>query len=436
MELESLTQSSSSSGISQPQTILPLVRRHAEDAGFYWNQLQQSEFSYLLRPEKEAHFEALLKAHLNGLRVADATDQSGWRCALENYQRWKGPSEVFVCYVLALESAERHTVALMQDRMQKLWAIFSERHEICMPGLIGALIYVDQSVSDHWLTHWIGRDDYPLLEQAALETYAQRAAPVTFDVMPILHDELPYIRAAGCKLVGKLSLTHCEEKLAELVSDNDWWVENAAAIALFDIQGRSTYASNALITALQKGNALAEKKTGFEKAKIRKSCDNLARLLGHASNSDDKKLPSRLKNLPTRQAILALAHHGDPASVTTLLALMGEQPYAEHSRLAAWAIHMVCDVDWVSMGFTIPTPSEQDSDARIAPLSDVDSGLPWPNTQAIAHWWEKQRSVYSAREFYLLGKSVRSLEHLENILISGTRVERWAAQRHLVASAR
>jgi len=53
-----------------PQFIPPLVARHAEDAAFYWMQRNANAHSPLLRFERLMHFDQLLTAHLDGLRVA------------------------------------------------------------------------------------------------------------------------------------------------------------------------------------------------------------------------------------------------------------------------------------------------------------------------------------------------------------------------------
>ena len=69
-----------------PLIIKPLILQHAEDAAFYWTQRSTKAHSPLLRFDRLTHFDRLLTAHLDGLRVAGDV---GWECALKNLQRWK-----------------------------------------------------------------------------------------------------------------------------------------------------------------------------------------------------------------------------------------------------------------------------------------------------------------------------------------------------------
>ena len=71
--------------------IEPLIARHAEDAAFYWMQRSTNAHSPLLRFDRLMHFDRLLNAHLDGLRVAR---EAGWEHALKNLQRWKSSGEL------------------------------------------------------------------------------------------------------------------------------------------------------------------------------------------------------------------------------------------------------------------------------------------------------------------------------------------------------
>ena len=83
--------------------IMPLLRRHLQDAAFYDMQLRKSQQRADLQasdasappplsPEKTQQFEALLAAHLDGIWVAGP---AAWPLALEALQRWRKSSEAF-----------------------------------------------------------------------------------------------------------------------------------------------------------------------------------------------------------------------------------------------------------------------------------------------------------------------------------------------------
>jgi hypothetical protein len=99
-----------------PASIAPLVRRHVQDAAFYWKQLryddvpvqvaQASEPSPRpephLSPTKREAFAQLLSAHLDGIREAGA---DAWPPALEALRRWRKASEAYAAGWAVLSAA-------------------------------------------------------------------------------------------------------------------------------------------------------------------------------------------------------------------------------------------------------------------------------------------------------------------------------------------
>ena len=77
-----------------PRIITPLVRRHAEDAAFYWGLLDASINSPRLSLDGLTRFGDMLDAHLVGLQVAG---QDGWAPCLAALERWRKPPDAFVC---------------------------------------------------------------------------------------------------------------------------------------------------------------------------------------------------------------------------------------------------------------------------------------------------------------------------------------------------
>ncbi len=76
-----------------PAHIEPLLIRHAEDAAFYWAQLDGAARAFNLYPERYTHFNRLLDAHLEGLLIAE---EHGVAPALKALERWGQPGEAFV----------------------------------------------------------------------------------------------------------------------------------------------------------------------------------------------------------------------------------------------------------------------------------------------------------------------------------------------------
>lgn len=73
---------------SLPKIVQPLVRRHAEDAAFYWTQLDGASQATGLNAQRLIHFQRLLEAHLEGLRVAGI---DGMPLTQEALVRWRKP---------------------------------------------------------------------------------------------------------------------------------------------------------------------------------------------------------------------------------------------------------------------------------------------------------------------------------------------------------
>jgi hypothetical protein len=88
---------------ASPPVIAPLVRRHVEDASFYWAQHDASAYSPRLSLSGLARFSDLLDAHLEGVLVAGS---AGWAPTLDALERWKQPGEAFVCTYAALHRGD------------------------------------------------------------------------------------------------------------------------------------------------------------------------------------------------------------------------------------------------------------------------------------------------------------------------------------------
>lgn len=88
--------------------IEPLVSRHAEDASFYWSQMDWTIRSSDIRFERLQHFHSLLEAHLEGLKVAGA---AGWEISFAALERWQKAGEAFTCTWLAMQSDNTEKVS-------------------------------------------------------------------------------------------------------------------------------------------------------------------------------------------------------------------------------------------------------------------------------------------------------------------------------------
>jgi uncharacterized protein (TIGR02270 family) len=428
------------SGLMKPPVIAALIARHAEDAAFYWSQRASNAFSPRLDFDRLAHFDRLLDAHLDGLRVADRqiadTDgrsgDGGWHYAFKNLSRWKTAGEAFVAYVLALETGAAGDVS----RLQALWPLLEKHADTMLSGAVSALGWIEEETARPWLEHWITRGDFPLLQEAALRAYAIRRQMPQVQLDVYLASPHASVRKAACVLVGRLRLYPHANVLYKLRKDKDLAVRRAALVALYHL---GAIAKDATVLAdlwktLRESNKAASVLGGLAKQRTVDEALQLIRILGHATPCGHAALVPALKTLQPRQAITVLAHHGDSSAVPTLIVFMGSKPYAEHARLAAWALTMITGVDWDKERLALPPPApKDDQDERTTPLSDPDVGLPWPNLPAVHAWWAANVARFTQGTPYLLGQAVNDSDALLGVLHSGTQVQRWTAATRLSA---
>jgi uncharacterized protein (TIGR02270 family) len=430
------------SSLMQPPVIAALIARHAEDAAFYWSQRASNAFSPRLDFDRLAHFDRLLDAHLDGLRVADRQTSNtegrlgdgGWRYAFKNVARWKTAGEAFVAYVLALEAGAAGDVS----RLQALWPLLEKHADTMLSGAVSALGWIEEETARPWLEHWITRGDFPLLQEAALRAYAIRRQTPQVPLDAYLASPHAPVRTAACVLVGRLRL-HANANanvLYKLRKDKDLAVRRAALVALYylgAIAKDSTVLAD-LWKTLRESNKAASVLGGLAKQRAVDEALRLICTLGHATPCGHAALIPALKTLQPRQAITVLAHHGDSSAVPTLIVFMGNKSYAEHARLAAWALTMITGVDWDKEQLTLSPPvPKDDQDERTTPLSDPDVGLPWPNLPAVQAWWAANAARFTQGTPYLLGQAASDSNALLDVLHSGTQVQRWAAATRLSA---
>lgn len=419
--------------------IPPLVRRHAEDAAFYWSQHANTAFSPLVGFGRFAHFDRLVEGHLDGLRIADRQSinadgsggDAGWKFVWANLKRWKGADEAFVAYVLALEQAQTGN----HERMTTLWPMLEKHADTMLTGAVSAFGWVEDAVAQPWLEAWVARNDFPLLQEVALRGYAiRREMPAQADLAALLASPHAGVRQAVCKLASMLRLSGLTQEVTALRKDLELNVRAAALVALFHLgeMAKDETLLRDLWEALKATNELHAQSRGLAKKIAGRKAETLARIVGHATPCGHPALGAALRTLPERKAILVLAHQGDPAAIQVLVALMGKKPYGKHARIAAWALTHITGVDWDSAGLSLPPPPvDEGEDERTTPLQDPDVGLPWPNVPAVQAWWSANAARFTPGASYLLGGSAGDSEHLFAILAEGPQLARWSAALHL-----
>ena len=356
-----------------PSAVTPIVRRHAEDAAFYWQQLDASPGSARLEWDRYAHFDRLPDLNIEGLRRAG---EVGLDLAREGLARWQQPGEVFVCAMLALPRGA--------SAMQPVLDGVCDTPESTARGLISALLRAPADHSQPLLQKWLGDDSTP----AALQMIAWRAvalgAALPHDSERALtaalgHAQAP-VRAAACRAAWRVP-AHAVD-LGRLFSDPDLAVRAEAAIASGLAVGDQE-AARLLMVAIVELAASREAKTGWHRKQLDR---RLLRWVRHAAwmlepgAQTDREW---LAKLPVTHALAYAAQRGDPRLEDIVIAVMSDPSSA---RYAGWVWQTLRGVDIEQAGLTIDETQVASDDAT-QPLPDEvseGSGMALPDAAAVA----------------------------------------------------
>jgi len=413
-------------------SVSAVLQRHAGDAAFYWSQRDSGGHSPILYPPDLLHFDRLLDAHLDGLRVAQ---QAGWEIALAELTRWQGPGEMFVCAVLALEAQER----IARERMDAVWAVLRDNVEFMLRGLISALVWAGRRCSDPWLARWLSAEVPEATEP--LHVAVWRAATLMSGenarFAPLLEDALnspsAHLRAAACRMAGKLWTGKKLAALAERLGDGNVVVRAEAAIAMAygSAAGREKifdarpYLREAVLGLSERLPLLS----GWHRDQALHRLTRWVRHLGMLTppgQAEAVDIAILLDRLPARLTLNFVLHHGDGAYLPWVVKQMNNPDvafYAGH----VWSA--LTGIDLEEAGLALPlVERDDDSDAGKEPriTEELDPGLPAPDVHAIA----AHGASLPAGVPCLLGAPLEAARSLD-ILQHASQDLRWIAARRL-----
>jgi hypothetical protein len=398
---------------SIPNTITPLIRRHAQDAAFYWSQIDGSLNAATLTVGRAQHFGRLLQAHLDGLIVAR---QEGMQVAQQALERWKKPGEAFTAMWLALQRAYAATQWLAQPELAapidsdgtlpqgivqalaaqqmpaQIFALAQKQPDLLLRGIISALAWVPEQVAQAWMQQAFASAQ-PVALVAALRACELRRLEVSPWAAHAQHMH-PCVRAAACRCASAQDVP----VLQNMLSDDELAVRAEAAIAL--IRLFSSQPENALAStqALQRSalvetaastlgacvlqqSTISQQATGWDHMQSQRRLRRWLCHLAHAWPVGHPHVKSLLAHLPMREALCFALHHGDQAYLPLTIEAMQEPRV---SRLAGWVWQSLTGIDIEQQGCVLPEPA-LDLDGTISGQRlDPDQGLPLPNPAAIA----------------------------------------------------
>ena len=410
-----------------PEVIPALIRRHAEDAAFYWLQHDTSAYSSRLTLTGLDRFTHLLAAHLEGIEVAG---DAGWQPSLAALQKWKQTGEAFVCSYAALQN----------NNSVQLDAVIQEvnaRPDELLRAVISAMAWVARPHVEPVISAWSTGQNDPVKQVAALRAVAligqDVAASLSQSIDHFLGSPNAHVRGAACRAAPACGQSPATDRLLRTaLTDADLSVRAEAAIAL----GKHAYRQgkqhspaaikvadvlwHAIVAQVELNNAA----TGWHSKQTMRRLNRWVQHLAWLVLPGNSELAALLAFMPPRVALRFVAYHGDPAHLPFVIAQMGD---ANTARYAGWVWQTITGVDIEATGLTLPELESGDSPAAVSQSQlDADSGMALPDAKKLAQY--PTLSLESGKR-YLMGQQL-SAAHVLDVLEQAPQAQRSIAAMH------
>jgi hypothetical protein len=411
-------------GLRNP--IPEIIKRHAGDAAFYWNQWDKAKYSFVIDGERLAHIEHLLIAHLDGLIEAN---DIGWQESLANFKRWKGAGETFVCCLLAMQD-DSH------ERFSLLWPTVESNAADCTRGFISALIWYYQHtpVPTRWLDHWLATAESPLLKTVALSASACLGiTPIAISIAAA-QDTNQHLRAAACRTLA----LHNQESsakalLQQLLNDPVISVTAEAAIGLLSQTKDNTLIQTVINTLWFAITQKLPELTALKGSKQRAAQRQLKRWLFYwafHTQQGAAEFVAGLQQLPALLQIEAIGWHGNATFCSYMIEIMNT---FELAPAALVHVELLTGCDAENTNLIKPADFEQLSTSEQLPPEY--QGMPFPQVQAMRVWWENHKNTYTTASKILQGQSLdhsaQAKQFCEALIANAPQRIKRIAQYHL-----
>lgn len=347
-----------------------------------------------------------MAAHVDGLDIAGELGSNLALAGLEN----PGPSEVFTAAVRAIQTRNATT-------LENVFALTQFLPE-SQTGLFSAFGWVS-AASLRGITQSLLNSEDLFRRQVGIATCGMHRVDPGEALVAALNDGDPALRACALRTAAELGRVElravCEGALAD--ADPQCAFEAARAVALLgNRQGA--------VPALGKFTATP----GPSRA------DALALLLKLQTPTEAHAVLKKLSEDPTdiRLLIRGVGIAGDSRYVPWLIQKMQDPKLM---RLAGESFSLITGLDlaWVDFEQSAPEgaqtgPTDGPDDDNLA--MDEDDGLPWPDAEKIAVWWQANGHRFTEGARYFMGEPP-SPAHCRVILKEGFQRQRIAAAEWL-----
>jgi uncharacterized protein (TIGR02270 family) len=377
-----------------------VVQEHASEAAYLWEARQRrlalASPQYTLRHAIE--HDGRIEAHLDGLRVAGGKGVAVCRNGLTA----DSPGSFFAATVLALE----HRAGDVFKELCAVAAAAPEVHEAfgsalgwVSPALLrGVVVGLLESASPELVKIGIAACAWHRIDPG-------RALHRHFD------SGLPPVQACVLRATGEIGATAWKQQCLEMLLSPDPDVRYFAARSalLFGLR-------EPVLPTLQ---ALASEPTPWQRRAFR-----LALLA--LNPSEGQAFVRGCAGVSNRMKVEAVGLMGQVQHVPWLIECMADPLLA---RIAGEAFSAITGVDLAFEDLDIRPAPEQDEEAE----SPEDDGLPWPDPQRVAAWWNRNAARYPTGVRLFCGAPL-SPQQCMQVLKSGYHRQRICAALHLALS--
>ena len=357
----------------RPPIIAAVVRRHVEDAAFYWSQLDGSIDSPQLGAERASQFAALLTAHLEGVRAGKEAAAAMAQQALE---RWRKPGEAFVACVAALSLEGEGRIAAIEAVLRQVRL----RPDLLVRGAVSALAWASPAATRRWLATVTSLSDPVDLVIALRGSVLMRGTVADLEAF-VVHAS-PHVRAAACRCADAALIP----ALQRLCADEALAVRAESCIALArlldaEADEHRMAAASRLWQCVAEQVAYRERASGWDLVQADRRLNRWVRHLAQLAPIGHPGMRELVQRLPPRVGLTAMLHHGDIALLDLVVHRMADD---EQARWAGWVWHCLTGVDLLAEGLALDEPP-LDLDARMTPgRRDADLGLVLPDRDRVA----------------------------------------------------
>ncbi len=384
-----------------------IVRQHTEDAAVLHSIRTSLTVAPHVKLKHIRRFDDRVAAHLDGLAVAG---EQGWPMIDAALER-PAAGPMFAAAVTAIE-------AKSAERLNRLYAL-AEAVPESQRGLIAAFGWVEQEQLRGIVTGLLSSSNSFLRYVGTAACAMHRVDPGTAKDVA-LQAPTPALRARALRTCGELGrrelIPSCLASLSAPDPESRFWGAWSAVLL-----GNRGPALDALMTIADTQGPHRDR--AFRLALQALEPPEAQDWLRHIAQNPDSM----------RLLIKGSGMAGDPRYVPWLIGHMSD---LKTCRLAGEAFSLITGLDLAYLdldrkppeGGSGAGPNDDPNDPNVA--MDEDDGLPWPDPQRIARWWETNVARFTSGNRYFLGAPLNR-ENCIRALKEGFQRQRILAAQYL-----